>query len=156
MNFEHLLVVNDPDNPLVAPLTREELWFGLLCRAEDSRPFLPGLEACTILSRSDTELVRELRFGSAVIRDRVTLQPMEWVRFDTERTDAHAGGSLTIGIEEPAPDTMVLRFHYRTTLTELSAGDDIAYSEFVKSAYHQSDVDTLRVIRMIAESGRIQ
>ena len=156
MNFEHLLVVNDPDNPLVAPLTREELWFGLLCRAEDSRPFLPGLEACTILSRSDTELVRELRFGSAVIRDRVTLQPMEWVRFDTERTDAHAGGSLTIGIEEPAPDTMVLRFHYRTTLTEQGVGDDVPYAEYVKSAYHQSDVDTLRVIRMIAESGRIQ
>lgn len=156
MNFEHLLVVNDPDNPLVATLTREELWFGLLCRAEDSRPFLPGLESCTILSRSDTELVRELRFGSAVIRDRVTLQPMEWVRFDTERTATHAGGSLTIGIEEPAADTLVLRFHYRTTLTEQGVGDDVAYVEYIKSAYHQSDVDTLRVIRMIAESGRIQ
>ena len=30
------------------------------------------------------------------------------------------------------------------------------YAEFVKSAYHQSDLDTVRVIRMIAESGRIQ
>lgn len=156
MNFEHLLVVNDPDNPLVAPLTREELWFGLLCRAEDSRPFLPGLEACTILSRSDTELVRALRFGNSVIHDRVTLQPMEWVRFDTERTNAHAGGSLTISIEEPAPATMVLRFRYRTTLTEQGTGDDVAYVEYIKSAYHQSDVDTLRVIRMITESGRIQ
>lgn len=153
MNFEHLLVVNDPDNPLVAPLTREELWFGLLCRAEDSRPFLPGLEACTILSRSDTELVRELRFGSAVIRDRVTLQPMEWVRFDTERTDAHAGGSLTIGIEEPAADTLVLRFHYRTTLTEQGVGDDLAYVEYIKSAYHQSDVDCVQIIRTLAAGG---
>jgi hypothetical protein len=159
LNFEHVLVVNDPDNPLVTRLTREELWFGLLCRAEDSRPFLPGLESCTIVERAETELVRELRFGNAVIRDRVTLQPMEWVRFDTERTESHAGGSLTIGIEEPARDTLVLRFHYRTyrtTLTEQNTGDDVAYVEYIKSAYHQSDVDTLRVIRMIAESGHIQ
>ena len=27
------------------------------------------------------------------------------------------------------------------------------YAEFVRSAYHQSDIDTVRVIRMLAESG---
>lgn len=155
MNFEHLVVVNDPANPLITTLTREEVWFGLLCRVEDSRPFLPGLQACRVLERSDTELLRELDFGSVVIRDRVTLQPMEWVRFESERTAEHPGGVLTIGIEEPAPETMVLRFCYATTLTDRSA-EDARYAEFVKSAYHQSDIDTLRVIRMIAESGRLQ
>ena len=155
MNFEHLVVVNDPANPLVNPLTREEVWFGLLCRVLDSRPFLPGLEACSILERSETEFLRELNFGNCVIRDRVTVQPMDWVRFESERTESHAGGTLTIGIEEPAPETMVLRFTYRTTLSEQAGGDDVAYAEFVKSAYHASDLDTLRVIRMIAESSRL-
>lgn len=155
MNFEHLVMVNDPANPLIAALTREEVWFGLLCRVEDSRPFLPGLEACRVLERSDTEFLRELDFGSVVIRDRVTLQPMEWVRFESERTAEHPGGALTIGIEEPAPGTMVLRFSYATTLADRAA-DDARYAEFIKSAYHQSDIDTLRVIRMIAESGRLQ
>ena len=46
LKFEHLIEVNDLANPLLTPLTREELWFGLLCRAEDARAFLPGLEAC--------------------------------------------------------------------------------------------------------------
>lgn len=155
MNFEHLVMVNDPANPLLGALTREEVWFGLLCRVEDSRAFLPGLEACRVLERSETEVLRELDFGSVVIRDRVTLHPMEWVRFESERTAEHAGGSLMISIEEPAPDTMVLRFSYVTTLAD-RAKDDARYAEFVKSAYHQSDIDTLRVIRMIAESGRIQ
>jgi len=151
--FEHVVVVNDPADPQVSDLSREELWFGLLCRAEDPRPFLPGLEACTILERHETSLVRELQFGSAVIRDRVTLVPMESVSFESERTEEHAGGTLTICIEEPAADQLVLRFSYRTTLPE-SGGDDSRYAEFVKSAYHQSDLDTVRVIRMIAESGR--
>lgn len=141
---------------MVQNLTREELWFGLLCRAEDPRPFLPGLESCTIVERSDACLVRELRFGSALIRDRVTLTPMESVCFETERTESHAGGRLTIGIEEPAENELVLRFHYVTTLPEGGGDPDANFAEYVKSAYHQSDLDTVRVIRMIAESGRIQ
>ena len=99
MNFEHLVVVNDPANPLASPLTREEVWFGLLCRVLDSRPFLPGLEACRILERTETEFRRELDFGNVVIRDHVVVQPMDWVRFESERTETHAGGTLTIGIE---------------------------------------------------------
>jgi hypothetical protein len=153
--FEHLVVVNDPADPLLIDLTREELWFGLLCRAEDPRPFLPGLESCTILERCDTVLVRELQFGGAVIRDRVTLRAMESVCFESECTEAHAGGSLTIGIEAPTDAELVLRFRYLTTLPEQGGGDG-GYAEYVKSAYHQSDLDTVRVIRMIAESGRVQ
>lgn len=156
MDFEHLVVINDPAEPALGELSREELWFGLLCRAEDPRAFLPGLETCEILERSGNELVRELKFGSAVIRDRVTLEPMESVCFETEATASHAGGTLTIRIEEPAPRQMVLRFHYRTTFGDEEGSPDRAYAEYVKSAYHQSDLDTVRVIRMIAESSRLQ
>ena len=156
MNFEHLVIINEPDNPLVSDLTREELWFGLLCRAENPRPFLPGLESCTIVERHDNLLVRDLCFGEVVIRDRVLLQPMEAVTFQSDRTDHHAGGSLMIRIEEPEPERLVLRFRYDTTLAERTGDPDGPYAEFVKSAYHESDLDTVRVIRMIAESGRIQ
>ena len=60
MKFEHLIEVNDLANPLLTPLTREELWFGLLCRAEDARAFLPGLEACHVVERGEDSLVRDL------------------------------------------------------------------------------------------------
>lgn len=156
MKFEHLVIINEPDNPLVSDLSREELWFGLLCRAENPRPFLPGLESCMILERQENLLFRELQFGNLVIRDRVRLEPMVSVTFETERTEEHAGGQLRISIEEPAPDELVLRFHYRTTLAEQHHDPDEPYAAFVKSAYHASDIDTVRVIRMIAESGRIQ
>ena len=95
-------------------------------------------------------------FGSAVVRDRVTLERMHSVCFETEATEAHAGGTLTIRIEEPVPRQMVLRFHYRTTLGDDEGSPAGAYAEYVKSAYHQSDLDTVRVIRMIAESTRFQ
>lgn len=152
LNFEHVVIINEPDNPLLIDLSREQLWFGLLCRAENPRPFLPGLERCVIIERSETTLVRDLHFGEVVIRDQVVLEPMEAVTFTSEATEQHAGGSLRISIEEPSAAQLVLRFHYRTTLAERITDPDSPYVEFVKSAYHASDVDTVRVIRMIAES----
>ena len=155
MKYEHLVEVNDAANPLVEALTREELWFGLLCRAEDPRPFLPGLEACEIVARGETILSRVLHFGQAVIRDQVSFEAMEWVCFESAATAEHAGGSLTISIEEPQAAALFLRFCYLTTLPEGTGSADGPYADFVKSAYRESDIDTVRIIRMIAESSRL-
>ena len=156
MRYEHLVQINDPFNPAVTPLTRAQLWFGLLCRAEDAVPFLPGLEACVIVVREPLRLERELRFGSVTVHDVVTLRPDISVRFDSRVSNEHAGGSLTISIEEPEEDSLFLPFTYETTLGDAASAEDAAYLEFVKSAYHESDIDTVRVIRLIAEDGRIQ
>lgn len=156
MNFEHLIQINDPENPLIQPLNRAQLWEGLLHRVENPIPFLPGLETCTILERSDRELLRELDFGPATIRDRVTLDPLHWVRFDILPSESHAGGSLTITIEEPESGFLFLRFAYQTTLASNPNSEERAYIEYVKSAYHQSDVDCVRLIRTLAAGGQLQ
>jgi len=156
MNFEHVVIVNDPSSPFLEAISREELWFGLTCRAEDPRPFLPGLDSCTIDERDDNVLIRTLHFGQVTVRDRVVMEPLEWISFESEKTAEHAGGVLTITIEEPEPEMLVLRFSYRTSLAETAGDVDEAYAGFVQSAYHQSDIDTVGVIRMIVASGRIQ
>lgn len=150
MKFEHVVVVNEPANPLITDLSRAQLWAGLMARVEDPCPFLPGLERCVVIERDTAWLVRDLHFGAAVIRDRVTLEPMQSVTFTSERTDEHAGGSLTISIEEPEPDVLVLRFEYSTTLPDQAQDPDGAYAAFVQSAYFESDIDTVRVIRELA------
>ncbi len=157
MNFEHLIEINDLERPDIPDLTREEVWFGLLCRAEDPRPFLPGLETCDILTREPTRLTRQLDFGQVLIRDEVRWEAMQWICFESAANEQHPGGSLTITIEHPEPEipALFLRFCYRTGLPE-GSGEDAKYAEFVRSAYHQSDVDTVRVIRQIAESTRTE
>lgn len=156
MNFEHLIQINDPENPLIAPLNRAQIWEGLVHRIENPMPFLPGLESCTILERQANELLRELNFGPAVIQDRVTLAEAQWVRFDIQPSPTHPGGSLTITIEEPQPAFLFLRFAYRTTLASDPNSEERAYIEYVKSAYHQSDVDCVRLIRTLAAGGALQ
>jgi len=156
VKFEHVVIVNEPDNPLLEDISREELWFGLLCRVENPAPFLPGLEGCSVLDRRGDELLRELDFGELKIRDRVTLVPMESVTFEAERTAEHAGGTLTIRIEEPVPEQLVLRFMYATTLQEENDDGPDIIAQLDRSAYHESDIDTVRVIRAIVSSGRMQ
>lgn len=156
MNFEHLLQINDPENPLIESLSRQQLWQGLLHRVENPLPFLPGLEACTILERQSNELLRELDFGPAVIQDRVTLAEAHSVRFDIQACATHPGGSLSITIEEPEPGFLFLRFAYETTLASNPNSEERAYIEYVKSAYHQSDVDCVRIIRTLAADGKVQ
>ena len=156
MNFEHLIQINDPENPMLTPLSRLQLWQGLVHRIENPLPFLPGLETCTIVERRGSEVRRELDFGPAVIEDHVTQAEMSWVRFDIQPSAAHPGGSLTISIEEPAPDSLFLRFAYRTTLASDPNSEERAYIEYVKAAYHQSDIDCVRIIRTLAAGGTPQ
>lgn len=154
MKFEHLVEINDLSMPQALQLNREQLWFGLLCRAENPRPFLPGLERCQIVERKPAELHRILHFGASSIRDCVRFEAMEWMSFSSAATAQHAGGELHIRIEEPQPGALFLRFSYRTTLGEQvdTGEEDGQYADFVRAAYHQSDLDTVRVIRQLAIS----
>ena len=94
---------------------------------------------------------RALYFGSAHIRDTVTFVHHEWVCFESAANAEHAGGKLTIRLEQPDPNSLYLRFTYSTSLPDgMSAGEGLQVSEFVKAAYRESDVDTVRIIRMIA------
>lgn len=156
MHFEHLVEINDPLNPLIEPLSREQVWTGLMYRVEEPAAFLPGLDRCDILSRAEGRVERELHFGQARIRDTVSFEFQEWVSFESAANEEHAGGRLTIRLEQPDALRLFLRFTYETSLAELSPGEVVQVSEFVKSAYRESDVDTVRIIRMIAANGRPQ
>lgn len=152
MNFEHLVQINDPLNPLAEVLTREQLWEGLVLRAEQPQLFVLGLDGCTILARTADSLERELQYGHATVRDRVTFTPRESVRYDILATDAHIGGSLTMTIEQPDDLQLFLRFEYATTLPTPDSEDTRQTSEIVKSAYREADIDTVRLIREYARN----
>lgn len=157
MHFEHLVQINDPTNPPADLLSREQVWTGLMYRVHEPTVFLPGLDRCVLTERSADRITRELHFGNSRILDTVTFEPLEWVCFESAATAEHAGGRLTIRLEEPDSGQLFLRFTYETTLPDGGeAGEGVQVSEFVKSAYRASDLDTVRVIRTIATHGRPQ
>ncbi|HEY2607479.1 SRPBCC family protein [Paraburkholderia sp. RL18-103-BIB-C] len=152
MNFEHLIQINDPLNPFVDSMTREQLWEGLVLRAEQPQLFVMGLDSCTILSREGHVLERELHYGQATVRDRVTLQESQSVRYDILPTADYVGGSLTMTIEQPDELQLFLRFEYATTLPVSNDQDAVQTQEIVKSAYRENDIDTVRLIRQFVQT----
>lgn len=155
LRFEHLVEINDPGNPAVEPLTAGQLWQGLVLRAEAPTEFILGLDRAEVTARGEGWIERVLHFGEAKIRDRVVYEPQRQVRYETAATAEHAGGTLTMVIETPGPEALLLRFIYETTMPAVDASGDDRYAEIVKSAYHEADLDTVRKIREVAHSGRL-
>lgn len=156
MRFEHLIQINDPLMPLLDTLTRDQLWRGLVLRAEQPTQFILGLEMATIHSRrqcgAEIELIRTLDFGSFKVNDRVLLLPLQRTQIETSAGPTWPASRMTIEIEEPQPELLFLRFVYD--------GDDPGADEVDRvtttlrnQAYQLADRDTVTRIRLLAEEG---
>jgi len=154
MRFEHLVQINDPLNPLIDMLSRDQLWRGLMRYIETPVAFVEGLDSGRVISRDGNRLHRELHFGRRVVRDEVTLTPMERIHVLTEATAEIPAGALTVSIEEHGPELFFVRFLYET-FPQGHPPIPGEYQNAVKEAYRQAGIDVIRRIREYAEEGRL-
>ena len=150
MQFSHLIQINDPFNPLIEPLSREQLWRGLVLRAVNPVLFVMALDGFEIIERGDNTLSRELCFGKLTLRDRVRFEPMKQVSYEIEAALDSPAASLVMTIEEPEPEQLFVRFDYETLQGDSVAPLDEFYSSFAKQAYVAADIDTVSTIRRLA------
>lgn len=159
MLFEHIVQINDPSDAMLAEISRHQLWQGLLRRVERPEEFLIGVERVTIVERGEGWLKREMQLGPLLVRDHITLDHEYRVHFDTAPSEQHQGGSFTMVIEEPSPGALFVRFRYETALPETagmeSDAGDAYFADYVKSAYRDTDIDAIRWIRELVETGEI-
>ncbi|MGF6271765.1 hypothetical protein ABIB38_000107 [Massilia sp. UYP11] len=155
MKFEHLIEINDPMNPLLDTLTREQLWRGLVLRAEQPTMFIPHLDECTILEREAGLLKRRLTFGELVIDDVVHMSPLQEVRYEVPAQGEIAASSLRMIIEAPTNAMLLVRFCYDDGQGEHTDPANAMYDDFKKSAYQEADIDTVRILRQLAGQGKL-
>lgn len=148
--FEHLVQVNDRRDSRLEPLSRRQLWRGLVQRAERPRYFMPWIEDTEIVKRADGSWERELDFGAFRVRDRVHFEEEESVRYHIIDGGPGTSGDLIMRIEEPAPGELFVRFIYEVRSMDHQADSPLA--GFVKDAYRQADEDTVAGIRVLAAS----
>ncbi|HEY5800965.1 MAG TPA: SRPBCC family protein [Burkholderiaceae bacterium] len=155
MKFEHLIEINDIMNPLLDQLTREQLWAGLVLRAESPKLFVPHLDDSEISARTATSMQRKLRYGDLVVQDTVTLDPMDSLTFDVSAQENILASSLVMTIEEPGNGNLYVRFAYDDGADAASDAANEMYNDFKRSAYVEADIDTIRIIREMADQGRL-
>lgn len=154
MKFEHLIEINDPLNPLIDQLSREQVWLGLMLRAESPMLFVPHLDDCQLLDRSDNGVSRILRYGELVITDRIVFTPPDQIEYLVAAQKDIAQSSLIMTIEEPEMDILFVRFQYDDGNDAVTDATNAMYNDFRRSAYVESDIDTIRIIRQLAQEGR--
>lgn len=156
MKFTHLIEINMPGNPLIAPLTRAQLWRGLVLRAERPTLFLLGLDRCELTGRAPGELSRTLHFGKLVVRDQVRFSPQDNVHYHVPQQDAIPMSDLTMTIEEPQAGALFVRFTYDDHNPAQETDEESFYNGFRREAYKEADIDTIRIIRQLAEEGQLE
>lgn len=150
LRFEHLVQVNDRDDPRVTPMARAQLWRGLVMRARFPASFVPWLDECTI-ERDGEDLLRTLRFGQQIVRDRVHFDDDTAVEYTI--VDAAEGSSfrMSMRIEQPTRDGLFVRFTYESWSPDHQDGD--SHVGAIREAYRLADIDTIFRIRQLAQSG---
>ncbi len=154
MKFEHLVEINDPRNPLLSPLTREQIWHGLVLRAQAPKVFVPHLDECQLLENSKKGLTRQLRYGALIVVDKVVFVPQEYVQYVVAAQQDIAASSLVMRIEEPLPGRLFVRFEYEDGQEASTDETTAMYNDFRHEAYKASDIDTIHIIRELAQQGR--
>ena len=151
LHHEHIVRINDPANAAGAWLTRAQLWAGLQHTVLAPELLDESIDSASIEEIVPGRLRREIRRGRCAINDEVELVPNESLRIRADAAGAFAGSTLTIRIEEPAPEMLYVRFTY--DLCGLEEVRDEQEDTARCSAYHDSDVERIRQVRRFAMHG---
>jgi hypothetical protein len=145
LHHEHLVRINDPSNFAGEWLTREQLWAGLRYTVEAPQVVDQSIDSASVREVMPGTLAREIRRGHVSMRDEVKLVPNELLQIRADNSSVFAGSTLTIRIEEPAPEMLFVRFTYEVCgLAEArEAEEDTARC----SAYKSSDIERIREAR---------
>ena len=150
LEFTHIIQINDPDDPQIPPISRQQLWEGLVFRSKYPQHFTPALHS-TIEQYTDDGFVRKLSFGEGHLRDRVIFVGETEIRTTpADENQALFAQSVTT-IEEPVPGYLFVRFVYRRDSP--SASDGIDVEEYLKAAYIENDREAVSLLRKFALEG---
>jgi len=98
---------------------------------------------------------RTLKYGALEVRDTVTFEHQQHVHYAVPAQGEITPSTLRMQIEEPQEQRLFLRFTYDDGMPEAEDQESRMYNNYRKSAYQDADIDTVKVIRELAEAGRL-
>ncbi len=151
---EHMIYVskevaaNAPGHP---KLSRSEIWKGLVMKADNALPFVPGMAKCDVIERTANGLVRDIVFRGEDARERITFYPEQKVVF--LRLSGNADGFI---VNEVLGDDDDLRLRFSFALQLVDAPSDSAkereFRDVMERDYLKAVDATLGAIRkMVSE-----
>ena len=147
----HALPVNVPDEPR---LGQQQVWDGLVLKANNALPFVPAMTYCEVTRRhSDTVFDRDIDFRGQRFTERITLEAPHRVTFT--RIAGPVLGTIANEIETTDED-LALRFSFALVVMGVAGGsaEEQAYADSMTGDYLKAVAATLNAMRRLAsESG---
>jgi hypothetical protein len=149
--------VNGPEHDV--QLTRDDVWQGLLWKAENPMPFIPQISDCEVLERFDDGFLREILHvapgGSEKIQERIILDPKQTVTFI--RITGDTCGRIINAIEDGADGELYMRFHFILGVNGFDHGSpqERDYERGFSGGYLQAVDNTLAAVRHYARTGEL-
>jgi hypothetical protein len=134
-------------------LTREDIWKGLVAKAENALPFVPAMTYCEVTARTADTIEREIEFRGERFGERITFDPMNEVEF--VRTSGSVLGTIRNRIEEDDDGDLALRFSFDLELSGVAPGsqEEKDYETTMKGDYLKAVDATLGAIRRWVREG---
>ena len=148
----HQLPVNVPGQP---HLTRQDVWDGLVLKANNALPFVPSMTYCEVTERhSDTVFDRDIDFRGERFTERITLEQPHRVTFT--RIAGPVLGTIANEIEGAADD-LSLRFSFALVVAGVEGGSaqEKEYADSMTGDYLKAVAATLNAMRRIAEGTQV-
>jgi Acetylaranotin biosynthesis cluster protein L len=135
--------INDGTEP---PLTVDDVWNGLMEKAENPLPYVAAISACTVVERFDGGLVRDIVHRGPV-REVVTFYPKKLVHF--VRTHGAARGNIDneIGIGDDGSHVLTFRFCICLDGVEDGSAEEMEFGEKMTEEYLNAVRTTLAAVR---------
>jgi hypothetical protein len=137
-------------------LTRDLVWRGLVMKAENALPFVPAMQECTVTSRSENALVRNVMTRDERFTERVTFTPQVQVLFD--RTDgAGRDAGWIANVLSEGERGLLLTFVLNVVIADVEPGspEERRRGEVIKASYVEAIATTVQMMRTLAREGAL-
>ncbi|MBV9077639.1 MAG: DUF1857 family protein [Methylobacteriaceae bacterium] len=154
----HAVSLSIPVNPPGAEprLTRDEVWRGLVMKAENAVPFVPGMTRCEVVERLSPEAFwREAEYRGETLREKITLTAPVQVLFEREPDSPNAG--WITNVLSDLGDDLVLTFTFAVRFPGTAEGSaaEREAAEGMRATYGAAVAATLATVRGLAARGAI-
>lgn len=146
----------DVNPPGATPrLSQEQVWRGLVMKAENAVLFVPRMESCTVLERWDGGLLREVVNSGNRFREKITFTPQVEVLFERVDTEENAGW-ITNVISE-SEHGLLLTFTFAVNLPGVapSTQEERAKGGAMGRSYVGAIAATLARVRHLVGEGKL-
>ncbi|MBX3563576.1 MAG: DUF1857 family protein [Sphingomonas sp.] len=133
-------------------LAAEDVWRGLVMKAENALPFVPGMSRCDIIERGENWLLREVEFAGDTHRERISFRAPVQVHF--ERVGEGGFIENTISSSDHGP---LLTFTFGLQFPGIEPGSpaERERGEGMKGAYIGAVAATLSRVREMKRNGEL-